>query len=95
MFGRIEVKRIDKNPESNIHQEWTFVLIEETLYLDLYRCDEVVPPKRKGRNIDFYNRLSQRDSNVHLEHVPLPEDVKEEALKLYVAKLSVKKWDRN
>ena len=91
MFIRIEVQR--KN--QTLHQTWEFTVIDHSLYLDKYRLDEVIPPKRKGENIDYYNRLSDRDSNLHLDNVPLPEDVKEEALKQYISKITVKKWDRN
>jgi hypothetical protein len=95
MYVNITVKRIENYGfiRPNIHQEWTFTFIDETLYLNIYRCDEVMPPKRKGRNLIRYNRLADRDSNVTLENVPLPEDVKEEALKTFMSKISVKKWD--
>ena len=91
MFQNIEVKR--KN--GNTIEKWEFYFSDYTLYLDRYFLGKITPPKKITTTLQYYDRTSPRDSNITKEAVPLPEDVKSEAIKIVADKITVKKWDRN
>ena len=65
------------------------------MYLDKYSFGTITPPKRIPTNVQYYDRISPRDSDITKEEVPIPEDVKAEAIKIITDKITVKRWDRN
>lgn len=78
-------------------KSWVFWYYElrHTLYLDHY-YEMSRPTKRHKLSVDEnYNRLMARSSSRHLDQVEIPDDVIEEARRLFVelaATVKIEKW---
>ena len=90
---RIEITR----KEGNYTKLWVFSYFKEsdlTLYLENYRYSLKIEGKRVHQVIQQYDRLMTRNNTLTVEEVPFPDEVKNEALKTFIDKITVKKWDR-
>lgn len=74
-----------KRKNGDIQQEWSFTLINQTLILDRYS-------QRRYETVKHYDRIYKRNNNITEEAIPLPDDVKKEALEQYISQITVKKW---
>jgi len=82
-----------KRKNGDIQQEWLFTLINETLFLDTYKqLQKVVGSQRQYETVLYYNKSFKRDNNITEAEIPLPDDVKKEALEQYISQITVKKW---
>ena len=89
MNGRISLD-IDTGELTKV--TYDFYLLDGVLYLDVYREWEK-STKRSGYKFKRgYDRLNERDSHFKESEVPLTDEIKKEALKEFISKLSVKKW---
>lgn len=71
---------------------YDFYFMDGTLYLDSYREWEK-PTKRSGYKLKGnYDRLRERDSSIKESEVPLGDEIKAQAMKEFISKLSVKRW---
>lgn len=77
------------------HIEWSFYLLDFTLWLDeyiVYRREN--KKQRKYKTVEKYARVMGRDNTIKLENISLTEDIKAKVLNMFVENLTVKKWDR-
>lgn len=82
-----------KRNNGDIQQEWYFTLIESTLILNAYKqLQKVVGSQRQYETVLYYNRSYKRENTITEEAIPLPEDVRKEALEQYISQITVKKW---
>lgn len=82
-----------KRKDGDIQQEWSFTLINQTLILDRYtQLEKVAGNQRRYETVKHYDRLYKRHNNITEAEIPLPEDVKKEALEQYISQITVKKW---
>lgn len=89
-MARVEVK---KQRSTTSIEVWEFVLIRNTLYLDrYYTAVKDSTRHRKYHKKLIYNRLDKRGNNIEVQVIPLSEEIKQEALELYLKKVECKKW---
>jgi hypothetical protein len=82
-----------KRKNGDIQQEWSFTLINQTLILDRYsQLEKVAGSQRRYETVKHYDRKYKRNNNITEEAIPLPDDVKKEALEQYISQITVKKW---
>jgi hypothetical protein len=82
-----------KRNNGEIRQEWSFYLIDQTLILDRYsQLEKVAGSQRRYETVKHYDRIYKRNNNITEEAIPLPDDVKKEALEQYISQITVKKW---
>ena len=66
------------------------------LYLDKYWVSVKESKRHKPRIVSNYSRLSSRDSSLTEDQVPLTDELKKEAIQLYISNIQVCKWsERN
>jgi hypothetical protein len=87
-MDRIEVVIDLPNPLDRMI--FSFWLNNNFLVLDTYRRQTKV--KRTWKTVALYDRLSDRNSTITENEVPLDQDVKLKALEAMVNKLSVVTW---
>lgn len=90
---------ITKKLDPLTKEEWEFVLIDDVLYLNLYRVTLYENTrKRVGKILKVYSRLQHRIDRyspnlIKSEDVPLTEEIKKEVLEMYLKKLKVIRWE--
>lgn len=87
------VKQIDELTQ----EVWNFCFINGNLYLDSYFIKKRENNKKRVyRCIKNYDRIYSRNNNITEDEVPLPEEIKQEALRLFTSSIKVLKWsERN
>lgn len=87
------VKQIDELTQ----EVWNFWFNNGNLYLDRYFLKKREDKKKRVyRNIKTYDRIFSRNNNIEEDEVPLPEEIKQEALRLFTSNIKVLKWsERN
>lgn len=66
---------------------------DTTIYLDSYHFYRRNTKRHAFKAVEWYTRLDQRNNTLKEENVPLPDDVKTAALKIFTDKITVKKWN--
>lgn len=94
MFGRITVERHEDDKLSG--QIWYFSFLDDgRLVLDQYIVEKRATLRHKFKPVNVWKRFSARDlGNMKIENeadVPLPEDVKTDAIKGVLEKIKVGK----
>ncbi len=75
------------------YERWSFYFMDNKILLDTYCVFKKETKKHKSfKCVDFYNRLNERDSSIKESEVPFYDEIKKEALDLFVSKLSVRLW---
>lgn len=72
-------------------EEWAFRLNDENLVLHRYTLQTKQSKRHKFITSELYHRTYPNKSTLKVEDVPLPEDIKRQALEAFVAKISVVK----
>lgn len=74
-------------------ERFKFIDINNNLYLDIYSLEKRESTKhRKYTKIKKYDRLMERVSNMEESDVPLTDDIKDEAFRMFISKIKVLKW---
>ena len=91
------IKQIDElTTETYIFTTMNMDSDKPVLYLDRYWVSVKETKRHKPRIVSNYSRLSGRDSNLTEDQVPLTDELKAEAIQLYISKIIVRKWsERN
>lgn len=91
MITGIEVIRTSEDKLRE--QSWQFAWVEPYLVLDTYRNMARASLRHKFVNLPngFYYRFNRRENTTILDNVPLPQDVKDEAYRQFVAHIQVVK----
>jgi len=71
---------------------WGFMMIDKNIVLSTYSVWNRETKRHGWKIVDAYSSHNRRGSSFQEIDVPLPEDVKEEALNLYVSMLRVCKF---
>jgi len=90
MSIRIEIK---KDETELSYKEYSFILLDETLWLDAYTEWSRDTQRKKFVRGNRYYRLSERDSNLKLSEVELTEEIKQQALYKLMERIAVNKWN--
>lgn len=90
----ITISKYELADEVQVKKEWRFWLYNFVLFLDSYTEFKKEKGKRKFVVEKNYDRIYTRGSKIKLEDVPLPEDVKKEAIEKFSALLTVQKWEK-
>lgn len=72
-------------------ERWKFYLSGTNLILNTYFKGERKTKRHSYQPLHSYNRIMSRDSTIKVDDIPLPEDVKQEAIDIIISKLEVKK----
>jgi len=71
---------------------WSFYFMNHTLFLDSYSKERRESKRHKFKAIKKYERLFHRGRAIEEAEVPMPDWVKEEAIKQFTEAITVKKW---
>jgi hypothetical protein len=85
--------RVLRSTENQV-SDWSFYMDDSsfTLYLDTFTVSTRESRRHRFKPVTHYHRLLSRDSNIAEDAVPLPDDVKAEAIASVTDQLCVKKW---
>ena len=78
-------------------ERWIFMYLRNDIFLDHYSiCKKESKRHRSFKVIKKYDRLMERDNSIKEEDVPFSDELKKEALSLFIADIRVIKWsERN
>jgi hypothetical protein len=94
IFNTMEIR---KQIDDLTTEVWIFNFIRGHLYLDAYALVKKDSKRHKKCRYELrYERLNRRDSNIEERDVPLSDNIRKEALKVYCSKIKCLKWsERN
>jgi len=89
-MGCIEVIKGDGILKRQVWRFW-YNDSRNEIVLSRYTVEEKKTNRHKFRVVKVYNRLDKRDNTIAVGDVPLPDDVKEAAMKQFLDSLNVTK----
>jgi hypothetical protein len=83
---------ITKSRDKLTEETWGFTVLDTCIILNSYWKSTRQSPRHKWQVLTHYDRLNTRDSTLKEADVPWTEELRAEALALYVATLKVGRW---
>jgi hypothetical protein len=85
--------QIEKQIDELTFERWTFIWIDNHIYLDGYIVLHKESKRQKKYNVlKKYSRLMSRDNTIMESDVPFTTEIKAEAYDQFVSKIKVRKW---
>lgn len=90
----IEHVTIERKSDDGLTQwTWRFYYDAQTLWLDYYSTAQRATRRHGFSVTECYSRLNIRASTMQESDVVLPADLKEEAIKKFCERITVKRWN--